>query len=154
VEDFLYRVHRHFFERHSVHLSRLLQAYNFSPISHFHLQDVTKDEFERLLTIFYPTNLTKCDVIDVAGWSSLLSLAIKWEMPQVKALALQKLSPITSAAQKIGIAMKNGMRRHEWLLPAYTELCSRRAPLLFEEAEELDLQNVIKIWQVQHEIFN
>lgn len=72
----------------------------------------------------------------------------------MKALAIQKLTPIASAAQKIGIATKNNMHNHEWLLPAYTQLCSRRTPLSLEEAEELELPTVVKIWQVQHEIFN
>jgi len=76
-------------------------------------------------------------------------------MPQVKALAIQKLGPLTTAVEKIAIAKKyNFVANHEWLLPAYIELCSRRSPLTLEEASDLDLATVIKIWEVQHAILN
>lgn len=76
-------------------------------------------------------------------------------MVQIKALAIQKLGPLTTAVEKIAIAKKYSFSsNHEWLLPAYIELCSRRSPLTLEEAEELDLPTVMKIWEVQHNILN
>ncbi|KAH9485700.1 hypothetical protein JR316_0002612 [Psilocybe cubensis] len=155
VEDCLYRVHRHFFDRHSDTLSRMLATYWFDPTNHVFLPDVKKIEFERLLSIFYPTDLTKPDITTVSGWTSILALGQKWQMIQIKALAIQKLGPLTTAVEKIAIAKKYSFgSNHEWLLPAYTELCSRRSPLTLEEAEELDLPTVIKVWEVQNSILN
>ncbi|PPQ88994.1 hypothetical protein CVT25_005093 [Psilocybe cyanescens] len=155
VEDCLYRVHRHFFDRHSDTLSRMLATYWYDPTNHVYLPDVKKIEFERLLSIFYPTDLTKPDITTVSGWTSILALGKKWQMVQIKALAIQKLGPLTTAVEKISIAKKHAFSpNHEWLLPAYTELCSRRSPLSLEEAEELDLPTVMKIWEVQHNILN
>ncbi|KAF8911629.1 hypothetical protein CPB84DRAFT_936188 [Gymnopilus junonius] len=59
VENCLYKVHRHFFELHSPHLRQLLRPYYFSFNNHIFLSDVKKVEFERLLSIFYPSDLTK-----------------------------------------------------------------------------------------------
>ncbi|KDR75516.1 hypothetical protein GALMADRAFT_68522 [Galerina marginata CBS 339.88] len=130
----------------------MLLSYLYSPTNHIFLPNVKKVEFERLLSIFYPSDLTKPDITTVTGWTSILELGNKWDMTQVKALAIQKLGPITTAVEKIAIARKHAILDHDWLIPAYTELCARRAPLALDEAEDLDLATVIKIWEVQHAI--
>lgn len=97
--------------------------------------------------------MTKPDVTTVAGWTSILSLSLKWQMTQMTSLAIQRLTPLTTAVEKLSIARNhNFLPNHEWILPAYIELCSRRSPLMLEEAEELDLATVVKIWEVQHAV--
>ena len=54
VETFLYKVHRHFFERHSEHFVRILRTYTFDGASHILLPGVKKADFECLLSVFYP----------------------------------------------------------------------------------------------------
>ena len=85
----------------------------------------------------------------------MLELSNKWGMAQVKALAIQKLTPITTAVEKIIIAKKHALplvEHREWLIPAYTELCARRSPLTLEEAEDLDLPTILKVWEIQNTI--
>lgn len=94
------------------------------------------------------------DLVTVEDWSCVLSLANKWNMADLKALAVQKLTPIASSVDKIAIAKKYNMVGHQWLLPAYADLCSRNVPLALAEAEKLDMQTVLKIWEVQHQITN
>ena len=54
VETFLYKVHRHFFERHSEHFVHILRTYTFDGASHILLPGVKKADFECLLSVFYP----------------------------------------------------------------------------------------------------
>ncbi|KAF8911628.1 hypothetical protein CPB84DRAFT_936216 [Gymnopilus junonius] len=87
----------------------------------------------------------------------MLELSSKWSMAQIKALAIQKLIPLTTAVEKIALAKKHNLssadpEHAEWLVPAYTELCARRSPLTLEEAEDMDLPTIIKVWEVQNAI--
>lgn len=55
MESTLYSVHRHFFERHSEYFRKLLSTYWYIDGNHVFLPEVKKVDFERLLSIFYPT---------------------------------------------------------------------------------------------------
>lgn len=102
------------------------------------------------------------DLTTVEEWTSVLTLAVKWRMDELISLAIQKLSPITSAVDKISLAKKFGLfgynlvpgnnQNRDWLLPALKELCTRSLPLRMEEARKLDMWTVIKVWEVQFEI--
>lgn len=85
-------------------------------------------------------------------------------MDEVISLAICRLTPITSAVDKLALAQKFGLfgcsiapnnnYSRDWLLPALHELCTRNFPLRLEEAKKLDMWTVVKIWEVQHEIAN
>ncbi|KAF8957336.1 hypothetical protein BDZ97DRAFT_1670163, partial [Flammula alnicola] len=154
VETTLFKVHRHFFERHSEYFRKLLSTYWFNEANHIFLPEVKKVEFERLLSIFYPTDLTRPDITNLKGWTCILTLAQKWDMAQVRALAIQNIGDLAWPMEKIIIAHKHNLRNPGpvWLLPAYKEICARTAPLSLHEAEQLDMATVIKIWEVQHEV--
>ncbi|KIM36725.1 hypothetical protein M413DRAFT_283104 [Hebeloma cylindrosporum] len=155
VENSLYKVHRHFFEVHSEHFKKLLSTYWFSPMSHLFLPEIKKTEFEMLLSIFYPTDLTKPDITTVEGWTSILALSYKYAMPQLESLSIQNLHALTTPVQKIALAKKfdfGKKHHHSWLIPAYVDLCSRDAPLSLEEAEQLDMPTVIMVWNVRHAV--
>jgi hypothetical protein len=151
-----YRVHRHFFERHSVYFRHLLAcpAYAItSPTPHtIFLSDVKKEDFERLLLIFYPSNLIELELFTVEEWTSILTLSDKWGFAQLKTLATRELGYITSTIEKIALAKAYNMGNPQWLLTAYRELCTRRYPLSIAEADKLGLETTIKIWEVQHEL--
>jgi len=154
VEDCLFKVHRYFFERHSPHFRTLLGTTPvlMGPAPVYSLSETTKAEFEKLLYIFYPSSLSNDDLTTVDDWSTILALANRYKMFELYTLAIQKLAPIASSVEKLAIVKKYNMVGHEWLLPAYTDLCSRNGPLSLDEAEKLDMQTVLKIWEVQHEI--
>jgi len=119
------------------------------------LPEIKKTEFERLLSIFYPTDLTKPDIITVEGWTSILALSYRYIMPQLESLSIQKLHALTTPVEKIALAKKfdfGKKQHHNWLIPAYVDLCSRDAPLSLEEAEQLDMPTVIMVWNVRHAV--
>jgi hypothetical protein len=156
IENVGYKVHRHFFERHSAYFRDLL-AYPMyavtSPSPHnIYLSDVKKVDFERLLSIFYPSNLVEQELFTVDEWTSILTLSDKWNFAQLKTVATRQLGLITSNIEKIALAKKYNLGNPQWLLAAYRELCTRRHPLSFVEGEKVGLDTVIKIWEVQHEM--
>jgi hypothetical protein len=119
------------------------------------LPEIKVVEFERLLSVFYPTNLTKSDITTVEGWTSVLALSYKYMMSQLESLSIQKLQSLTTAVEKVAIAKKYnfGRKHHQgWLIPAYVSLCSRDTPLSLEEAEQLDMPTVIMVWNVRHAV--
>jgi hypothetical protein len=156
VENVGYKVHRHFFERHSAYFRDLLAYPTYavtSPLPHnIYLSDVKKVDFERLLLIFYPSNLVDPELFTVEEWTSVLTLSDKWSFAQLKTLATRELGFITSTIEKIVLSKKYSIGNPQWLLAAYRELCTRRHPLSFVEGEKLGLETVIKIWEVQHEL--
>ncbi|KAF9523837.1 hypothetical protein CPB83DRAFT_774781 [Crepidotus variabilis] len=166
VENTLFKVHKFFFLRHSEFFRTLLgsrPAVAPPNIAHFKLNDVKKQDFERLLYVFYPTSLTSPDLTTVNDWTSVLTLAHKWQIQELKLLAIQKLGPLASPIDKIALARNFNLAsfqvntvnvKQDWLLPAFTELCSKNSPLSLTQAEKLDMPTVVKIWEVQHEVMN
>lgn len=156
IENVGYKVHRHFFECHSVYFRDLLASPTYavtSPLPHtIFLWDVKKVDFERLLSIFYPSNLIDKDLYSIEEWTSILTLSDKWNFAQLKTLATRELGSITSNIEKIALSKKYNIGNPQWLLAAYRELCTRRYPLSQIEAEILGLEIVIKIWEVQHDL--
>ena len=140
-----------------------------SPTPHTIFLDVKKEDFERLLLIFYPSsviffflclslysqlhrNLVDSELFTVEDWTSILTLSDKWGFTQLKALATRELGFITSTIEKIALTKTYNMGNPQWLLAAYRELCTRRHPLSLAEADKLGLETTIKIWEVQHEL--
>ncbi|KAF9477879.1 hypothetical protein BDN70DRAFT_809866, partial [Pholiota conissans] len=154
VEATLFSVHRHFFERHSEYFRNLLSTYRYSEGNHIFLPRVKTDDFERLLSIFYPTELCKPEITTLKGWTSILTLAQKWGMAQVRALALQNIGDHASPMEMIVIAHRHYLHHPgpAWLLTAYKAICTRPTPLSLQEAEKLDMRRVIGIWEVQNEV--
>jgi len=156
IENVGYKVHRHFFERHSTYFRDLLACPMYavtSPLPHnITLLDVKKVDFERLLLIFYPSNLVDQELFTVEEWTSILTLSDKWNFAQLKTLATRELGYITSTIEKIALSKQYNIGNPQWLLAAYRELCTRRHPLSLVEGEKLGLETVIKIWEVQHEL--
>ncbi|KAJ7496622.1 hypothetical protein FB451DRAFT_1208266 [Mycena latifolia] len=156
VERTLYRVHRYFFERDSAIFASMFSLPSAAgerpegevvenPIV---LEGVAAADFDRFLSILYPIDFKTRDIASAEEWTSVLSLATRWEFTSLRELALQHLFLLTSAVDRIALG-----RRHDvpdWLVPAYTEVCERKDPLTLAEGRLLGLEDVIGIGQVRH----
>jgi hypothetical protein len=95
-------------------------------------------------------NFAARDIASAEEWTSVLSLASRWEFTSLCELAMQHLFAITSAVERIALG-----RRYDipgWLVPAYTEVCERKDPLTLGEGRLLGLDDAILIGQVRHMI--
>jgi hypothetical protein len=88
-------------------------------------------------------------------WASVLALAHAWDFPAIRALAIQKLTPITSAIDKIVLAREHAV--DEWLGDSYLAVCE--APTLPppEDCRRLGMDDLIRVigaWEAMHTLPN
>ncbi|KAI4524617.1 hypothetical protein K525DRAFT_193578, partial [Schizophyllum commune Loenen D] len=143
----LYNVHRYFFDTHAPkfadeHLRDLPPSDDSTIIK---LPNVSYVDFERFLSIIYPTSLGKCDISIVPEWISVLRLATRWGVASLRDLAIQELeSKASDPLDKIAIAREFGLGP-AWLAPAFAEICTRPERLTRAEAELLGLHSVLEV---------
>jgi len=102
-----------------------------------HLENVETQDFEQLLSIFYPSTylLDFPETKTVSEWTSILRLATKWAFTSLRELAIQRLFGITSPVEKIVLA--HTFTIPDWLPNAYADLCKREAPITIDEGRDL-----------------
>lgn len=103
-------------------------------------------------TLFNLRKLVEPELFTVEEWTSILVLSDKWNFAQLKTIATRELGCLTTTIEKIALSKKHNVGNPQWLLAAYRELCTRRQPLSLVEAEKLELETVVKIWEVQYEL--
>ncbi|KAL1672056.1 hypothetical protein EV122DRAFT_284339 [Schizophyllum commune] len=129
----LYCVHRHFFQQHSPTFAA--QYLSGSQDEVVHLNDLSGVDFDRFLSLFYPTRVGKCDIQSAEEWGSILRLASRWSFPDLRELAIQELEAIASPVEKIALARECHVP--QWPLDAYANVCTRTRCLSADEAEAL-----------------
>ncbi|KAJ3501596.1 hypothetical protein NLJ89_g9267 [Agrocybe chaxingu] len=159
VENTYFRIHQHFLKKYSSFFrNRVFEPVDSSPgyYNAFVLPGAKELDFEKLLYIFYPTSLSTPDLRTKEDWSSVLRLAIAWDMPEIKALALRHLyTLVTSTVERLCLATdfpelnQDQDFQENWLVPGYIELCRRGRPLRMADGEKLGLRAVMGIWEVQ-----
>ncbi|KAF4620854.1 hypothetical protein D9613_001055 [Agrocybe pediades] len=157
VEHVQFRIHRYFLERESTYFMRELAPTNKilspSPLSGLPgstesasiiLDKLTADQFAQFLWVFYNPIYSPYDA-DVPTWSTILSLATRWEFPNIHDLCVRELEklPMTDV-QRIKLYQENRVDRNV-LIPRYAALCQRPEPLTMEEGMELGMQTFAMI---------
>ncbi|KAJ7072853.1 hypothetical protein C8F01DRAFT_263223 [Mycena amicta] len=159
VQDTLYRVHRYFFERDSVVFSSMFSLPPVSgqrpegetPENPILLEGLPTLEFDRFLAVLYPLNFVTRDTPSAIEWTSVLSLATRWDFASLRALAITHLATLTSSpAERIALARAYDVQA--WLGPAYTTLCTRTDPLSLAEGRCLGLEDTVRVGQVRHAV--
>ncbi|KAL1711963.1 hypothetical protein EV715DRAFT_214566 [Schizophyllum commune] len=145
----LYNVHRYFFATHAPKFTEeyLDGAEKSSPIK---LAGVSGVDFQRFLSIVYPTKLGRCDIHTVDEWTSVLRLATRWSIESLCDLAIEEIKPMASPFDKVTIAREFDLGPG-WLLPAFADICQRPNWLNREEAERLGLPTVVEVGRIREE---
>ncbi|KAL1702786.1 hypothetical protein EV121DRAFT_292934 [Schizophyllum commune] len=144
----LYNVHRYFFETHAPSFAdEYLPKGGTASIK---LPGVSSVDFERFLSVIYPSKLGNCDIHTVDEWTSVLRLATKWTIASLHDLAIEEIWPKASPFDKVVIAREFALGQ-EWLVPAFVDICSRPNWLIREEAERLGLHTVVEVGRIREE---
>ncbi|KAL1759897.1 hypothetical protein FB107DRAFT_204180 [Schizophyllum commune] len=145
----MYNVHRYFFETHAPKFTEdhLGDPERSTPIK---LAGVSSVDFQRFLSIVYPTKLGRCDIHTVDEWTSVLRLATKWSIDSLGELAIEEIKPKASPFDKVTIAREFDLGPG-WLLPAFVNICERPNWLNRDEAERLGLPTVVEIGRIREE---
>ncbi|KAH9833556.1 uncharacterized protein C8Q71DRAFT_692844, partial [Rhodofomes roseus] len=150
VENYLFRVHRYFFERESAYFREKFavaappgqQPKGSSDGNAFPLEDVLANDFARFLWVFYNPKYSIYDAT-VDDWSAILKLAFDWRFSEVKKLCVRELEKFEIAAlQKIELYQAYELDK-KLLIPSYIAMCMRPEPLSIKEGRQLGLETAL-----------
>ncbi|THH17459.1 hypothetical protein EUX98_g9129 [Antrodiella citrinella] len=150
VENYLFRVHRYFFERESAYFREKLaipavpggSARGSSDTNPFPLEDVQAIDFSRFLWVFYNPKYSIYDAM-VEDWSAILKLSYEWRFAEVKQLACRELEKFTiDPVQKIWLYQCYDVDR-KLLVPSYSALTIRVKPLSIDEGRLLGMETAL-----------
>jgi hypothetical protein len=79
----------------------------------------------------------------------VLHLSTRWDFASLRKLALKSIRPPTSHDR---LMLARTYSVVEWILPALSALCSRTLPLSLDEAQQMDIEDVILVATVREEI--
>ncbi|KAH9051021.1 hypothetical protein EDB83DRAFT_1360934 [Lactarius deliciosus] len=152
VDGFLYCVHRYFFSRDSVYFSTRFTQLGVrdheASSTVVSLGDVKRKDFEAFLTVLYPDNFEGHD-LSYEQWRSVLNLSTRWGFASLRKLALRSITPPTSYDR---LALARTYAVEDWIVPALTALCERKAPLSLDEARGMSIEDVVLVATMREDI--
>ena len=84
-------------------------------------------------------------------WKSVLHLSTRWDFAPIRRLALNSIQPPTPHDR---LLLARTYSVNDWVVPALSELCERRAPLSLDEARQMDIEDVVLVATVREDIRN
>ncbi|KAI9508009.1 hypothetical protein F5148DRAFT_980590, partial [Russula earlei] len=152
VDGILFCVHRYLFSRGSENFSAQfarLEASDYEALPPtISLDDVKCKDFEAFLSVLYSENFGVVD-LSYEQWKSVLHLSTLWAFPSLRKWALSYMMPPTPHDQLL-LARAYSVR--DWVVPALSALCRRRAPLSLDEASQMDIKDVVLVNTVREDI--
>ncbi|KAJ7743908.1 hypothetical protein DFH07DRAFT_33479 [Mycena maculata] len=154
AENVLFRVHEYFLHRDSPVLRDMMHfeiAPN-GPEPIFHLDGVSSKDFEQLLWLYYNPAVTVYDA-PKNTWHAVLRLADRWEMDNIKKIALGNLLKAVDLDpfERIMLCERDDLSRDQ-ATEAYLSVCTREAPLAVEELKLLSLEVILIVTSAREEI--
>lgn len=149
VENHLYRIHSHFFERESLFFRQKFQSAEgeergSSDNNAYTLDDVKSEDFARFLWVFYNPKYSLYEA-PLETWLSILHLANRWSFCNVKELTVRELEKIPiEPVDKIAVYHEYSINKL-YLIPAYIAVCKRDKPLTFAEGIKLGMETVLRV---------
>lgn len=84
-------------------------------------------------------------------WESVLRLSMKWDMEDIRNLALQELANIgMDSVDKIAFGITYGVE--DWLFTGYRELVERDATISWEEGDRLGGKTVARLCKLREDV--
>ncbi|KAJ7473518.1 hypothetical protein FB451DRAFT_1249449 [Mycena latifolia] len=154
VENVLFRVHEYFLHRDSPVLRDMmpLEIAPNGPEPIFHLDGVSSKDFEHLLWLYYNPAVTVYDA-PTNTWRSILRLADRWEMENIKKIALGNILKAKDLddIETIMLCEREDLSRDQ-ATEAYISVCTREAPLTIEELKKLSTEVILIITSAREQI--
>jgi hypothetical protein len=82
-------------------------------------------------------------------WKSVLHLSTCWDFTSIRRLALNNIQPPTPHDR---LLLARTYSVDDWVVPALSALCERRAPLGLYEARRMDIEDVVLVATVREDI--
>ena len=84
-------------------------------------------------------------------WTSVLKLAALWDMADVKADAIQRMTPLLEKLPAIQVKLSCEHDVEEWLLPGLNRLAQGEGPLNTDDAASIGLDYAVKVMALREE---
>jgi hypothetical protein len=81
----------------------------------------------------------------------VLHLSTRWDLASIRRLALNNIQPPTPYDR---LLLARTYSVDDWVIPALSALCERRAPLSLDEARQMDIEDVVLVATVREDIRN
>ncbi|KAI0698308.1 hypothetical protein C8T65DRAFT_581962 [Cerioporus squamosus] len=152
VENYIYRVHRYFFERESAWFREKLSAPSpagqqpkgSSDANPFPLDDVVADDFSKFLWVFYNPKYSIYDAT-LEDWIAILKLAFDWRFGEIKKLCTRHIEKFEIApVPKIELYQQYELDK-KLLIPSFLYLCMRQEPLSLKEGRQIGLETALLV---------
>ncbi|KAF8629311.1 hypothetical protein AX15_003515 [Amanita polypyramis BW_CC] len=160
VEDELFKLPRYTFTEHSPVFRSMLNV----PTSHDHKLDGSSDErplilggikaleFVRLVRCIWPMELGgRVSNVSLEDWQSVLKLATLYEMAEVKALAIEHMTPLLEKSPSLQIRLAKAHNVQEWLASGFYKLVRRKTPLDEYDIQLLGLTDALKVMSIRED---
>ena len=79
----------------------------------------------------------------------MLHLSTRWDFASIRRLALNNIQPPTPYDR---LLLARSYSVDDWVIPALSALCERRAPLSLDEARQMDIEDVVLVATVREDI--
>jgi hypothetical protein len=79
----------------------------------------------------------------------VLHLSTRWDFASIRRLALNNIQPPTPYDR---LVLARTYSVDDWVIPALSALCERRAPLSLDEARQMDIEDVVLVATVREDI--
>ncbi|KAI6007563.1 hypothetical protein F5J12DRAFT_828949 [Pisolithus orientalis] len=146
VEKQLFRVHRYFFERESEFFCNYFTASEESDGTDdkpFAL-DVKSEDFAKFLWVWYNSRY-RYGGQPKDTWLVILTLAARWSFESMRELAIHQLERFSmSPVERIALYKQHKINKR-LLIPSYVELCKSPTLPSPAEAEQLQMETVLRI---------
>ncbi|PFH47374.1 hypothetical protein AMATHDRAFT_6815 [Amanita thiersii Skay4041] len=139
VEDQLFKVPRHLFLEHSEIFRTTLDT----PVEGEKPDGFSDDRPSHL----YPSILQP--PFTFTEWTSILKLAILYEMPQIQKLAMNSMLSHLQACPILQAKLEKEYDIKEWLVAALNRLVQQAKPLDEEDVEVLGISNSLKVMRLR-----
>ena len=79
----------------------------------------------------------------------MLHLSTRWDFASIRRLALNNIQPPTPYDR---LLLARTYSVDDWVIPALSALCERRAPLSLDEARKMDIEDVVLVATLREDI--
>lgn len=115
------------------------------------LTGCTTSEFQSLIEVMYPRQLSGPPALTKEEWTGVLKVARLWDMPVVAKVAIEKLSAMDlKAVEKIRLGKEHGVPK--WLKEGYIALVDDLSIVSQKEMETLSWQTAFRVLWARDQI--
>ncbi|KAF8632494.1 hypothetical protein AX15_001861 [Amanita polypyramis BW_CC] len=117
------------------------------------LNGIKASDFSRLLKYLFPIKQSPDSFAlkTLDEWTSVLKLADQWQMEDVRAVAITRMTPLLEKVPEKQIKLSLEYNIEEWLVPGINRLARRDQPLDKNDIEEIGLDCALKIMTLRED---